>query len=350
MKKMFFLMLALLIWSAASMNAQVTIGSENTPHPGAVLDLQSTTQGFKLPTVALNDVSLFQLGNGVASNANGIMVFNTSTTTIGGNGIGIYVWWTKWNYIGVVKITDFTLVSSQGTKPAAGVQTVISARNFIPTNAISKSVNWTVLSGPGVIESFTDSTCTVTVGGSGTITMIGATSYDGETIRTMGLFTDVPTTAVWGEGAEGVKNYTSIKFPSSLGEMMAENSREGDPANKTYNNGESDANQGYYYSFEELAQACPVGWHVPSFNELNAVMLWDPTFPEVEEFSDSFIASLDGTINIAGVWGNIGIAGRGWLSDGYFGIRGNYKWGDLTRLNWVPVGEQRYYSVRCFKD
>jgi hypothetical protein len=41
MKKMMFLMLTLLIWSAASMNAQVRIGGTSDPNPAAVLDLNA---------------------------------------------------------------------------------------------------------------------------------------------------------------------------------------------------------------------------------------------------------------------------------------------------------------------
>jgi hypothetical protein len=62
MKKMMFLMLTLLIGSAASMNAQVTIGSDENPHSGAILDLQSANLGLKLPNVALdNDLTVFGL-------------------------------------------------------------------------------------------------------------------------------------------------------------------------------------------------------------------------------------------------------------------------------------------------
>jgi hypothetical protein len=61
-QKMMFLMLMLLMLSTASVNAQVTIGSTADPHAGAVLDLQSTTQGLKLPNVALNsDLTQFVL-------------------------------------------------------------------------------------------------------------------------------------------------------------------------------------------------------------------------------------------------------------------------------------------------
>jgi hypothetical protein len=51
MKKMMLLMLTLLIWGAASMNAQVTIGADRVPAPDAVLDLDGTQGALLLPRV-----------------------------------------------------------------------------------------------------------------------------------------------------------------------------------------------------------------------------------------------------------------------------------------------------------
>jgi hypothetical protein len=90
MKKMMFLMLTFLIGSAASMNAQVTIGSNKNPHSGAVLDLQSANLGLKLPNVALdNDLTVFGLSDtDPAADAKGMYVYNTNATI----GEGVYVW------------------------------------------------------------------------------------------------------------------------------------------------------------------------------------------------------------------------------------------------------------------
>jgi hypothetical protein len=60
MKKKLFLMLALFVMSAVSMNAQVTIGSLSDPHSGAILDLSQDAdhnKGFLLPHVSLDDVT-----------------------------------------------------------------------------------------------------------------------------------------------------------------------------------------------------------------------------------------------------------------------------------------------------
>jgi len=95
---MYFLMLALFVLSAASANAQVTIGTTNDPHAGAVLDLQSTTKGLLLPNVSLEKVSKFQLATDAeAASGVGMIVFNINANIVGGNGAGIYVWdGTKW--------------------------------------------------------------------------------------------------------------------------------------------------------------------------------------------------------------------------------------------------------------
>jgi uncharacterized protein (TIGR02145 family) len=94
MKKIFFLMLTFLIMNAASMNAQVTIGSDQDPHGGAVLDLSQTsgTTGFLLPRVALTDVTQWAPLGGTSANGTGMVVYNTNAIVTNGNGAGIYVW------------------------------------------------------------------------------------------------------------------------------------------------------------------------------------------------------------------------------------------------------------------
>jgi hypothetical protein len=96
MKKVFFLMLSLMILSAASVNAQVTIGANTDPHPGAVLDLESTTQGLKLPVVALTTDTLFQLA-GDSTKAVGMVVFNSNSVMNSSSTYDIYAGTYVWN-------------------------------------------------------------------------------------------------------------------------------------------------------------------------------------------------------------------------------------------------------------
>jgi uncharacterized protein (TIGR02145 family) len=93
MKKIFFLMLAFLIGSAASMNAQVTIGSDQDPHEAAVLDLSKTSnRGFLLPRVSLADAKLWGLEPASSTDAEGLMVYNENAGVLHGYGAGVYIW------------------------------------------------------------------------------------------------------------------------------------------------------------------------------------------------------------------------------------------------------------------
>jgi len=97
MKKVLFLMflLSLITLGAANVNAQVRIGGNTAPNASAVLDLNandtnSGTKGLALPRVALTSNTM--LLSGVTANLTGMMVYNTSTTGVGVNIIGIYFW------------------------------------------------------------------------------------------------------------------------------------------------------------------------------------------------------------------------------------------------------------------
>ncbi len=96
MKKMYYLMLLLLTISAASVNAQVTMGANKTPHGSALLDLQNadgSIKGLKLPGVALNaDLTRFVLDDDAdKATAVGMLVYNTTDNMV-------YMWnGSRWN-------------------------------------------------------------------------------------------------------------------------------------------------------------------------------------------------------------------------------------------------------------
>ena len=85
-------------------SAQVTIGTNNDPHAGAVLDLQSTSKGLLLPRISLTNVTTFTLdekGADTAATAKGMVVYNTNANITGGAGVGVYVWdGAKWTTVG----------------------------------------------------------------------------------------------------------------------------------------------------------------------------------------------------------------------------------------------------------
>jgi hypothetical protein len=97
MKKVFYLMLTLLLLSVAGANAQVTIGTGEIfleSHPGAILDLESVEQipykgkGLLLPVVNLTNINSFGLSGGNEDDAAGMVVYNTDSTMAD----GIYLW------------------------------------------------------------------------------------------------------------------------------------------------------------------------------------------------------------------------------------------------------------------
>jgi hypothetical protein len=82
MKKVLFLMLTLIVMSAAGVNAQVRIGGDVNPHTSAILDLNATDAanagnlGLALPRVTLNSTTD---ATTIVSPAAGLVVYNTAT-------------------------------------------------------------------------------------------------------------------------------------------------------------------------------------------------------------------------------------------------------------------------------
>ena len=99
MRKVLFLMFLLLLMGlgAAGVKAQVRIGGNTPPNPAAALDLNAddsaTPAGNKgalaLPRVSLASATA-QLNN--VTPITGMLVYNTNTSMINGNGVGIYYW------------------------------------------------------------------------------------------------------------------------------------------------------------------------------------------------------------------------------------------------------------------
>jgi len=129
MKKILFGALFLLFSGTAFVSAQVTIGTNDNPHEGAVLDLRSTNQGLLLPNVFINDAGFFQL-DGDEAVAVSMMIYNTNPDIINGQGKGIYVWnGENWIAVygsgipGTVKVGSYTWASHNlsGSGARAGV-------------------------------------------------------------------------------------------------------------------------------------------------------------------------------------------------------------------------------------
>ncbi|GHT62452.1 hypothetical protein FACS189451_06830 [Bacteroidia bacterium] len=188
MKKVLFLWLFLLILGTAGISAQVTIGANEEPHPGAVLDLKSYDKGLLLPNVYLIDANVFQLSTGGESEAVGMMVYNISDVTLNGRGTGVYVWnGTKWMFVALsgsvqTPVTDIT-VRTQGdvTSIMSGFSLQFLA-DVLPGNATNRGVTWSVVPYAGTGTGTVNPTTGLFTGNvAGTVT-VRATAQDGSNV------------------------------------------------------------------------------------------------------------------------------------------------------------------------
>ncbi|GHS97172.1 hypothetical protein FACS189421_03520 [Bacteroidia bacterium] len=190
MKQKIFLMLTLLIWSAASMNAQVNIGSTDDPQPGAILDLSQGSQklGLILPNVPLATVGAWQLDAGTG--VEGTVVYNTNENLLDAAGSkigkGIFVWiGNGWQAAksgaGSPLALGFNLTPATDVVPAfVGGTIEFTASDFLPAGA-APGVNWVIPSGSAsiaAIQASTVTTCIVEGLSEGTATL-AVTSLDG---------------------------------------------------------------------------------------------------------------------------------------------------------------------------
>jgi hypothetical protein len=123
MKQFSSFVVAALMSVAAS--AQVSVGT-TSPDPSARFEVNSSTQGFLGPRVALtgtNDVSTIKNTSGTSvTPATGLMVYNTATAGTGSNSVtpGLYTFnGTSWDRVGSTSTTivNATVVSSYRTTP-----------------------------------------------------------------------------------------------------------------------------------------------------------------------------------------------------------------------------------------
>jgi uncharacterized protein (TIGR02145 family) len=155
MMKTIFYLLLLIFLGVASVNAQVTIGSEDEPHPGAVLDLHSSDKGLRLPGVYLLDADVFQLSSTDASNAIGMIVYNTNPNMAKGYGKGIYVWdGSKWMLISMIKGIAFpvTSIGIYSTSDLVQSGSIVDIWATVLPDTAKQEVAWSVIpkgSNPG---------------------------------------------------------------------------------------------------------------------------------------------------------------------------------------------------------
>jgi hypothetical protein len=169
MKKMIFLMLALLMLSAASMNAQVNIGSVNDPHKGAILDLSQSelNLGLLFPKVYLFNTREFTLPVDESVDAIGMVIYNNNASLPDGR--GLYSWnGTEWKSMSgstansCIPVTATTTSTKEGNN--AKITVNVTAGNPTYTYVWSKGEN--------VVRTTANTTAT-----SDTYTTTGADTY-----------------------------------------------------------------------------------------------------------------------------------------------------------------------------
>jgi len=135
MRKLFILSVILALLSTLNITAQVTIGKNQIPHQGAVLDLQSKdTLGLLLPRVALEDTVK---AKPLSANVPGMFVYNTTKNDAVGLAEGVYFndgrrWWPAGG-----GGTEPWMVSGSGGKTKASLNT----QNIYQTGAVAVGID-----------------------------------------------------------------------------------------------------------------------------------------------------------------------------------------------------------------
>jgi hypothetical protein len=120
-KKAIFLMLTLIMMSVASVKAQVTIGSLNDPHKGAVLDLSQVggDVGVLFPRVYISSTASFKLAVDDRVDAKGMVVYNINSELP--DGVGLYAWnGSEWKSMGVGDTACAPVTATATSEKTAG--------------------------------------------------------------------------------------------------------------------------------------------------------------------------------------------------------------------------------------
>ncbi len=125
----------LLVMGATQIEAQ-NIGISPTgaaPDNSAGLDVRFSDKGMLIPRVSLSDVSVYNPPITAGTNARSLLVYNTNTAVVGGNGEGFYYWDSvavRWKYI-----------AAPGNGPGAAGQVLVSQGSGNPPQWSTLSVS-----------------------------------------------------------------------------------------------------------------------------------------------------------------------------------------------------------------
>lgn len=137
MKTKFCILVCLFIIQFAA-KAQMKIGDNPTSINGAsLLELETTDKGFVLPRVPLSDVNSSSPLSAVL--LTGTVVYNTSSGTTGGSGVGIYLWnGSKWLFLSTgssVSGTAWLLTGNSGLNASTNFIGTTDAIDFVARTA-----------------------------------------------------------------------------------------------------------------------------------------------------------------------------------------------------------------------
>lgn len=181
----------------AAVMPQVLIGEGTGPRAGAMLDLNSTTQGLVLPNISLNaDLTQFLLPDTDVATAEGMMVYNTNPNA--GFGKGVYVWMgTTWKQVNPrINVTGISAISPETVELTAENATQQLSATVIPSHAADTAIEWALEAGSDAGIASVDASGLVTAHKAGQVT-VTATAHDNAAATTSRVVTvNIPATQV----------------------------------------------------------------------------------------------------------------------------------------------------------
>jgi uncharacterized protein (TIGR02145 family) len=302
----------------------------------------------------LNDVSVFQLAADTAR-ATGMTVYNTNPAI----GAGLYIWdGKKWKQIGAGVSTgcnEAPEVPGAISFSATSVDTNVPFTAGVPAvtgNNAPTSYTWHLpdgLTGTSTDRIITITATTAKTYDAGTITVTATNDCDVSAEQSS--TTAVVVTQAVGPGEPivvGNNTYATYCYPGTVGCWMIQNSKEGTPSSKQYDDKPEGA-RGYYYSWNLALGACPTGWSVPSLEQWSALTTYinGPTEPNEKAhwFGEE---SMGGYIRENySEWGDVG---EWWSADNnneaFIAVSTT---GLMRKNNGLSALSKIWLSVRCIK-
>jgi uncharacterized protein (TIGR02145 family) len=145
-----------------------------------------------------------------------------------------------------------------------------------PSNAKNKALSWSITGG-GKIQSQSGTECWIVADGSGGSITVTATATDGSDKKA--TYTSYGVVGLDEAGeilSAGEYEYTTWIFPNGVGQWMTKNSKYGSPDYLQAADRETPG-EGGYYSNSSKTTACPDGWRLPTYEELENVYVYMKT-------------------------------------------------------------------------